>query len=119
MVARNAKHKTRRIVIPVMIAAVFICLAVIPFARAGKNPNVTIVSPVIPLYEVKDTHIPLPYSDGAAVVTVYYDFHLLKRDIYILGLNVSTEAYTVKNVKNGEKTKVTDIERYRSILDKF
>lgn len=53
------------------------------------------------------------------MVTVYYDFHLLKRDIYILGLNVSTEAYTVKNVKNGEKTKVTDIERYRSILDKF
>ena len=117
MAGRIIKRKTRNIT-AVVLAAAFICFAVIPFIREGKSPNVAIISPVIPLYMIKKTSIPLPYSGGAVVVQVYYDFHLQKRDTYIIGIKVSSEAYIIHH-STGEAEKVKDTERYQSILDQF
>ena len=94
MVVRKTKCKTAKIITPVVIVVVFICMATIPFKHVDRD-YVNISSPLIPLYEIRDDYN--QNSDNRAVITPVVRAPRFRREIYILGIKVSSAEYTKNN----------------------
>ena len=91
MVVRKAKCKTAKIITPVVIIVAFIFMATIPFKHVDRD-YVNITSPLFPLYEIRDDYGP-DGSKHAVVIVPIQRAPTLRRDIYILGIMVSSEYY--------------------------
>ena len=119
MNVKKTKSKILKICIIAILSVTFVGLAVIPFTHESRDHRSTLLSPVVPLYEIKDTIIPLPYSKGAVVIQRYYGFHLSVHDVSVFGIRVSREVYEVDDKDHENRQKVTDTETYRTILDEI
>lgn len=103
MVERKAKRKTSKVTTPVIIIAVFICLAVIPYYHYDSAKSSDVISPVIPIYEIRKD---FSYNFHKEAVL---DFPIVKptcytHEIYIIGIKIYSQKYVVG--KSGVPKKV-------------